>query len=95
MNWGQDQKYFLCYSIHFCMYVYRYVCTIFPLCLWGWFLEPPLRMPESKDAEVPYVKWYSTIGPEYPCILHWLIQRANCILNLHLGISVHLCVYLT
>lgn len=76
------------------MYVCSYVCAIFPLCLWGWFLDPSQRMPESKDAEVSNVKWCSTTGPEYPCILHWLIWSANCILSLYLGISVHLCVYL-
>ena len=38
-----------------------------------WFLEPQTIL-KSKDVQVPYIKWHSTVGPPHPHISHLQIQ---------------------
>ena len=43
---------------------------------WASAQEPPW-IPKSADAQVPYIKWGSTVGPLYPWVPHPQM-RADC-----------------
>lgn len=42
-----------------------------------WFQDPSW-IPKCKDAQVPSIKWHSSVGPVYLGVLHPRIWRANC-----------------
>lgn len=41
----------------------------------GDWLQDPLGVPKSKDAQVSFIKWCSTVGPLYPWVLHPRMKR--------------------
>lgn len=47
----------------------------------GDWYQDPLWISKSEDAQVPYIKWRSTISPLYPRVPHPQIPRANCTSN--------------
>ena len=49
------------------------------LCTHRGLVPGPLQMPKSADAQVPYIKWHSTVSPLYPWVLHAWIWKAKCI----------------
>ena len=44
--------------------------SLFPWHLRGGFGAGPPQIPKSPDAQVPYIKWQSTVGPWYLRILY-------------------------
>ena len=47
----------------------------------GDWYQDPLWISKSEDAQVPYIKWCSTVCPLYPRVPHPQIPRANCTSN--------------